>query len=115
MKRNILNIGLVILLLFVMCFQFLPKLAHEAMGIVLVHQLHISTPYLMLVLAGLHVGLLWQGIWHRLMSWTGWNKEATLYKAICFGGTSLVVAGGMYASFLNRVGDRLLMKHIFAT
>ena len=34
MKCNIINIGLVILLLFVMCFQFLPKLAHEAMGIV---------------------------------------------------------------------------------
>ena len=184
MKRNILNISLVILLLFVMCFQFLPKLAHEAVGIVfclgivlhlywnrgwlrnirwqgismkqkmvlivnlllvldliavmatgvmisnhlfkgmiplefrrniLIHQLHISLPYLMIVLAGLHVGLHWQGIWHRLMSWAGWNKEAMIYKAICFGGTGLVVAGGIYASFLNRVGDRLLMKHIFAT
>ena len=184
MKRNILNISLVILLLFVMCFQFLPKLAHEAVGIVfclgivlhlywnrgwlrnirwqgtsmkqkivlivnlllvldliavmatgvmisnhlfkgmiplefrrniLIHQLHISLPYLMIVLTGLHVGLHWQSIWHRLMSWTGWNKEAMLYKVICSGGTSLVVAGGMYASFLNRVGDRLLMKHIFST
>lgn len=184
MKRNILNICLVILLMFVMCFQFLPKLAHEVIGIafclgialhlywnrgwlrkirwqgssmkqkmvlivnlllvldlitimttgvmisnhlfkgiiplelrrsIIVHQLHISLPYMMLVLAGLHLGLHWQGIWQRLISWAGWNKEAMFYRAVCFGGTSLVVVGGIYASLLNRVGDRLLMKPIFVT
>jgi len=77
--------------------------------IILIHQLHVSLPYALLILMGLHWGLHfkgWRERWH--LPW----PDSKCVKAVL---ALLVTAGGIYGSFLDRVGDRLLMKHIFAT
>ena len=76
---------------------------------ILIHQLHVSLPYALLILMGLHWGLHfkgWRERWH--LPWPA-SKRVKAVLAL------LVTAGGIYGSFLDRVGDRLLMKHIFAT
>lgn len=76
---------------------------------ILIHQLHVSLPYALLILMGLHWGLhfkSWRERWH--LPW----PASKCVKAVL---ALLVTASGIYGSFLDRVGDRLLMKHIFAT
>ena len=76
---------------------------------ILIHQLHVSLPYALLILMGLHWGLHfkgWRERWH--LPWPASKRVKAAFAV-------LVTAGGIYGSFLDRVGDRLLMKHIFAT
>jgi hypothetical protein len=76
---------------------------------ILIHQLHVSLPYALLILMGLHWGLHfkgWRERWH--LPW----PASKCVKAVL---ALLVTAGGIYGSILDRVVDRLLMKHIFAT
>lgn len=82
---------------------------------VTIHQLHVSLPFAMLILMGIHLGLHWHGWKQRLLPLFHRQKNA----AVCQWGSRLMVLAlivvGVYGSFQNRVGDRLLMKHIFAT
>ena len=78
---------------------------------ILIHQIHVSFPYLIMILAGLHFGIHWQGLWQRLATKPSTACRKILYNAIALS----IIAVGVYGSFLNRVGDRLLMKHIFGT
>ena len=76
---------------------------------ILIHQLHVSLPYALLILMGLHWGLHFKGWWARWqLPWPA-SKRVKAVLAL------LVTAGGIYGSILDRVSDRLLMKHIFAT
>lgn len=68
-----------------------------------VHQLHVSLPYLFIIFLGCHMGLHLREIVKI--------KNALLQKIFLIG----IICTGIYGSFLNRVGDRILMKHIFAT
>ena len=79
------------------------------------HQLHVSLPYGMLLLVGLHLGLHWHGWWERFLQKMGWQRSTWRYRAACLVAVLGLLGSGIYGSFLNRVGDRLLMKHIFAT
>jgi hypothetical protein len=82
---------------------------------ILIHQLHVSLPYALLILCGLHWGLHWRGWlaqWKKLVPLSLSPNTSRITAAVL--GLS-VAALGIYGSFLNRVGDRLLMKHIFAT
>lgn len=82
---------------------------------ILLHQLHRSLPYLFLILAGLHLGLHWRGLWQRFTRFCQWNTASPVYRALSFSFAAGIVAFGLYGSFANRLGDRILMKHIFAT
>ena len=79
------------------------------------HQYHVSLPYALLILCGLHWGLHWQG-WQRQ-----WQKLLNLSlpplagRLLSWGTVAVVLVMGVWGSFMNRAGDRLLMKHIFAT
>lgn len=80
-----------------------------------IHQYHVSLPYALLILCGLHWGLHWRGWlaqWKKLVPLSLAPNTSRIAAAVL--GLS-VAALGIYGSFLNRVGDRLLMKHIFAT
>ena len=86
------------------------------------HQLHVSLPYALLILSGLHLGQHWQGFAAQLRRGKGFFRlraEKGLFRLraerLKWGLGLLVVAVGIYGSFLNRIGDRLLLKHIFAT
>ena len=79
------------------------------------HPYHVSLPYALLILCGLHWGLHWQG-WQRQ-----WQKLLNLSlpplagRLLSWGTVAVVLVMGVWGSLMNRVGDRLLMKHIFAT
>lgn len=82
---------------------------------IVIHQYHVSLPYALLILCGLHWGLHWRGWlaqWKKLVPLSLSPNTSRIAAAVL--GLS-VAALGIYGSFLNRVGDRLLMKHIFAT
>jgi len=76
-----------------------------------IHQLHVSLPYILMILISLHIGLHWHELWQRFTHFTGLK----IYKAIRYIFLIMIICSGIYGSFLNRVGDRILMKHIFAT
>ena len=79
------------------------------------HQYHVSLPYALMILSGLHWGLHWQNWqkqWQKIMI----LSLSPLTGRLLAGGTVVfVLVIGVWGSFMNRVGDRLLMKHIFAT
>lgn len=65
---------------------------------ILIHQLHVSLPYALLILMGLHWGLHfkgWRERWH--LPWPA-SKRVKAVLAL------LMTAGGIYGSFLDRVG-----------
>ena len=67
------------------------------------------------ILIGLHIGLhgtaLWQRFTHHFVIPRGTRRT----RLVCRGLKLLTILLGIYASILNRVGDRLRMEHIFAT
>ena len=79
------------------------------------HQLHVSLPFAMLILIGIHLGFHWQGWKQRLLRFFHRQMDSVRYRRGSFVISVVLVGVGIYGSFQNRVGDRLLMKHIFAT
>ena len=79
------------------------------------HQLHVSLPYILMILIGLHIGLHWREIWNRFLNFMKWQKNSLRLKVGCYISIFATICLGIYGAFLNRVGDRILMKHIFAT
>ena len=80
---------------------------------IMVHQLHVSLPYAMLILMGLHWGMHFRG-WLR--QWRlDFDMSGRRTRILSLLAGALTVAVGIYGSVLNQVGDRLLLKHIFAT
>lgn len=79
------------------------------------HQLHVSLPFAMLILMGLHLGFHWQSWSQRLEKILPWRKGSLLDRLGKIAMGLAFLGTGIYGSLQNRVGDRLLMKHIFAT
>lgn len=79
------------------------------------HQLHVSLPYVWLILLGLHTGLHWPGLWGRLSHAITLPLPAAKRRVITGLAVSVTAVVGICGSFLHRVGDRILMKHIFHT
>ena len=79
------------------------------------HQLHVSLPYILMILIGLHIGLHWRELWNRFLNFMKWQKNSLRLKVGCYISIFATICLGIYGAFLNRVGDRILMKHIFAT
>ena len=73
-----------------------------------IHNLHTSTPYIMMILIGMHLGIHWDELWQRFFK----RFEA---KKIFMAAAIILSAIGVAGLFLNRFLDRILMKHIFAT
>lgn len=69
------------------------------------HQLHVALPYAMMILLGVHVGLHWRELLQRF------SPQKNFFRAVVV----TLAAFGAVGLVLNRVGDRILMKHIFAT
>ena len=63
---------------------------------IVIHQLHVSLPYFMLILMGLHVGLHWQGIWQRFMKALRWNSNSLSYRTGCYFCVLMLFIGGIY-------------------
>lgn len=184
MKRNVLDAVLLVVLLLLMSFSFLPKALHEALGIamgafvllhlawnrgwlaslprgrwslgraipaivnlalgvcfllalvsglaianqlfhgvfgmawqrsIVAHQVHVTSSYGLLILTGLHLGLHIAGLWRRFALWANLDTSSRRVRVGLNLLAILTAAFGVYGSFLHRLGDRLLMKHIFGT
>ncbi len=81
----------------------------------MLHQLHVSLPFAMMILMGIHLGFHWQGWKQRLIRFFRWQEESFAYLLGSRIVIIVLIGVGIYGSFQNRVLDRLLMKHIFAT
>lgn len=79
------------------------------------HQLHVAAPYLLLILIGVHIGLHWRELRQRVLNLFG-LEEIYQRRQIFFRAAAVILSTvGLAGLYLNRVGDRILMKHIFAT
>ena len=81
---------------------------------IFVHQLHIASAYLMVILGGMHIGMHWRGLWQRFRKLPLLAGLET-HSSIRFWLLVLIGWAGVLASRLDHVGDRLIMKHIFGT
>lgn len=82
---------------------------------IMVQQLHAMSPYIMLIFIGLHLGLHWESWQARLIHKLGIPKQSFAVRVVGYLLSLIIVAGGIYGSFLDQIGNRLLMRHIFAT
>lgn len=96
-------------------FLFIELVPLELHRNLTLHQLHTALGWSMPILVGLHIGLhgaaLWQRFTHHFVIPRGTRRT----RLVCRGLALLTILLGIYASILNRVGDRLRMEHIFAT
>ncbi|MBR4695002.1 MAG: DUF4405 domain-containing protein, partial [Selenomonadaceae bacterium] len=60
-----------------------------------VHQLHVSLPFLMLILVGLHLGLHWKSWWQRMKDAFGWQGNSLLYRLLARGSALAIVGVGI--------------------
>lgn len=89
-------------------YLFADAISFELRRNMLIHQLHVATPYIMLILIGVHIGLHCRELWQRFFERLG--------AKIFFKATAVILSAvGVAGLFFNRVGDRILMKHVFAT
>ena len=72
------------------------------------HQIHKSLCFALWIVTGLHVGLHLEGWLRRQL------RSSAVVKA-WIAAVSVICGLGIYSSFLHQIGDRLLLKHIFAT
>ncbi len=81
-------------------------------NIIFIHELHVFSAYVMLILTGLHLGLHWQGICRRIGSIAKIPSSRALSIIGRIAAASLVI-GGIYSSFVYQIGSRLIMEHVF--
>lgn len=67
-----------------------------------IHQLHVALPYVMIILVGLHVGLHRQFILSKIL------RQKNIPRGVEYLTLIILIGAGIYGSFLNRVGDRIL-------
>ncbi len=79
------------------------------------HQLHVAAPYAMMILIGVHLGFHWRELRQRLLKTSGLEEFYSRRESLFVTAAVMLAACGVAGLYLNRVGDRLLMKHIFAT
>ena len=64
-----------------------------------IHQLHVSAPYVMMILIGMHLGLHWREFWQRFLNLVGleefYQRRKIIFKA----------AAGILADFFESIGD----------
>lgn len=79
-----------------------------------IHGLHTASAYLMAILGGMHLGMHWPGLWPRLRRLPGLGS-LDRYPALRLAALALISWTGWRMWQLDRVGDRLLLKHLFGT
>ena len=81
---------------------------------VLIYQLHGVSAYLMIILGGMHIGMHWSGLWQKIKKLPLLSCLENHPKYRCWIMAAICLAG-CAMSYLDQVGDRLMMKHIFGT
>lgn len=81
----------------------------------MIRSLHVALPYVTLILIGVHVGLNWREFWNRLLHLIGAKEFYKRWKKFFVATAIMLSAIGVIGLPMNRVRDRILMKHIFET
>lgn len=81
---------------------------------IFLHRLHKASSYLMLIGVGVHVGLHWENLWQKFKGWKPVFKGragqmATRLLLVSFVGI------GVAASFLDRIGARIMLERVHKT
>lgn len=79
------------------------------------HQLHVAVPYAMMILIGVHVGFHWRELRQSLLHFFDAEEFYLRRQKFFVAAVIMLAACGVTGLYLNRVDDRLLMKHIFTT
>lgn len=80
-----------------------------------IHSLHTMTPYVTIVLIGIHIGLHWLEIRQKVLKLFG-KKELSKFWQFFFEAMVLMLSlFGVLSLYLNRFLDRILMEHVFST
>ena len=79
-----------------------------------IHQLHVSRPYMMLILIGIHLGLHWPMIWQQLKTRMHLANEGICRIAGYLAVVAFIALGGCSIS-LNQIAGRIMGKHVFTT
>ncbi|MBR1396249.1 MAG: hypothetical protein IJ563_01775, partial [Selenomonadaceae bacterium] len=66
---------------------------------IIIHQLHVSVPFLLMILSGVHLGLHWRGVWQRLQSICKLNTSTIYYKILTRLIVTVLIMIGIYGSF----------------
>jgi len=80
-----------------------------------IRSLHVSAPYVMMILIGMHLGLHLREFRQRILNLFGLEEFYQRRKIFFKAAAVLLSLIGVAGLFLNRFFSRLAMKHIFAT
>lgn len=96
-------------------YLFVDAVSFELRRNMTLHQLHVALPYVTMILIGVHVGLHWRELWNRFLNLIGAAEFFQRRRKIFMAAAIIFSCAGLYGLYLNRVVDRILMKHIFGT
>lgn len=80
-----------------------------------IHNLHTSSPYIMTILIGMHIGLHGRELKQKVLKLLRAEEFFKRRKRVIDGMILTLAAFGVLDLFLNRFFDRIMMKHVFAT
>lgn len=78
------------------------------------HELHQGSAYASLILAAVHLGLHWEMLVAKCKNWLHIDGASRRWSIMSRSVSIIVITYGIYASFVNHIGDNLLMRHSFA-
>ena len=96
-------------------FLFVDTVSFEVRRNMTLHQLHVALPYVAMILVGLHVGFHRSELWQRFLNACGLTELFQRRRKLFATATVVLSIVGAYGLYLNRVVDRIMMKHIFGT
>lgn len=82
-------------------------------GDLFMHDLHQGSAYAGLILAAIHLGMHWEMLIAKLRNWLHIDGSSLAWVITSRCVSIVVIAYGVYASFVNHIGANLLMEHVF--
>lgn len=114
----VLTIGTIIICasgVFISNYLFVEMVSFELRRNMTIHQLHVAVPYMLIIFLGVHIGLHWQELQQRFLHFFGLEKLYQRRSEIFLFFIAMLMGFGVAGLHMNRVKDRILMMHIFAT
>ncbi|MBP2652240.1 MAG: hypothetical protein H6Q74_3065 [Firmicutes bacterium] len=81
---------------------------------ILAHELHQGSAYASFILIAIHLGWHWNSIWTHLERRLRFVTGKRYYQRAKYFITSTIIGYAVYASFVNHIGDWLVMEHMIS-
>lgn len=79
-----------------------------------VHDLHQGLSYASFILAAIHLGMHWEMLMAKLKNGLHIDSSGFGWVITSRSVSLVVIVYGVYASFTNHIGEKLIMQHVFA-